>query len=163
MPESWVLSEEVTPEVRIRRATEADLPRLVELLQQLSLGDNRELPAEPLPESYRAALRQIEADPRQRLLVAECEGRVVATLTLGIVPNLSHRGRPWAFVENVVVDAAERSKGYGEVLMRYAIEEARVAGCYKLVLTSNKRRHEAHRFYERLGFVASHEGFRMLF
>ena len=163
LPESWVVSEEVTPEVLVRRATEGDLARLVELLSQLSLGDDRESPVQPLPESYRAALREIEADPRQELLVAECGGRVVATLALGVVANLSHRGRPWAFVENVVVDEAERSKGYGEVLMRHAIERARAAGCYKLVLTSNKRRRHAHRFYERLGFVATHEGFRMLF
>jgi GNAT superfamily N-acetyltransferase len=153
----------VIPEVRIRRATEADLPRLVELLQQLSLSDNRESPTTPLPESYRAALRQIEADPRQQMLVAERQGRIAATLVLGIVANLSHRGRPWAFIENVVVDSAERGKGYGEALMRYAIDQARTAGCYKLVLTSNKQRLDAHRFYQRLGFEASHEGFRMLF
>jgi GNAT superfamily N-acetyltransferase len=64
-------------------------------------------------------------------------------------------------VENVVVDAAERGSGLGELLMRHALEEARRAGCYKLALTSNKRRAGAHRFYQRLGFHASHEGFRI--
>jgi GNAT superfamily N-acetyltransferase len=144
----------------IRRATEADLPRIVELLSQLSLDDDRESPAEPLPESYHAAFRDIEADPRQRILVAEVGGRVMATATLGIVPNLSYRGRPWAFVENIVVDGSARRKGYGEALLRYAIEEARRAGCYKVSLTSNKRRVEAHRFYQKMGFAATHEGFR---
>ena len=134
----------------------------MELLSQLSLGDDRDSPAEPLPESYRAALRQIEADPRQQLLVAEAKGRVVATGTLGIIPNLSYRGRPWAFVEGLVVDSSARAKGYGEALLRYAIEEARRAGCYKISLTSNKRRTEAHRFYQKMGFVATHEGFRLL-
>jgi GNAT superfamily N-acetyltransferase len=152
----------VTPRFTIRRATEADLPRIVELLSQLSLDDDRDSPAEPLPESYRAAFRQIEADPRQQLLVAEAEGRVVATGTLGIVPNLSYRGRPWAFVEGLVVDSSARGKGYGEGLLRYAIEEARHAGCYKVSLTSNKRRTEAHRFYQKMGFAATHEGFRVL-
>ena len=162
MAESPVASEQVTPRFTIRRATEADLPRIVELLSQLSLGDDRDTPAEPLPENYRAALRQIEADPRQQLLVVEAEGHVVATGTLGIIPNLSYRGRPWAFVEGLVVDSSARGKGYGEALLRYAIEEARRAGCYKVSLTSNKRRTEAHRFYEKLGFVATHEGFRLL-
>jgi GNAT superfamily N-acetyltransferase len=150
------------PRLTIRRATEADLPRIVELLSQLALGDDRDSPVEPLPESYAAALHEIEADTRQQLLVAETRSRVVATATLGIVPNLSYRGRPWAFVEGLVVDVSERREGYGEALMRYAIEEARGAGCYKLSLTSNKRRSEAHLFYQKLGFAASHEGFRLL-
>jgi GNAT superfamily N-acetyltransferase len=95
--------------------------------------------------------------------VAEAEGHVVATATLGIVPNLSYRGRSWAFIESIVVDYPARRKGYGEALVRYAIEEARRAGCYKVSLTSNKRRPEAHRFYEKLGFTATHEGFRLTF
>ena len=162
MAKPRVASEQVTPRFTIRRATEADLPRIVELLSQLSLGDDRDSPAEPLPESYRAAFHQIEADSRQQLLVAEAEGRVVATATLGIIPNLSYRGRPWAFMEGLVVDSSARGKGYGEALLRYAIEEARRAGCYKVSLTSNKRRVEAHRFYQKMGFAASHEGFRVL-
>jgi GNAT superfamily N-acetyltransferase len=160
--ESRVAGKQVTPRFTIRRATEADLPRIVELLSQLSLGDDRDSPAEPLPERYRAAFRQIEADSRQQLLVAEAGGRVVATASLGIIPNLSYRGRPWAFVEGLVVDSSARGKGYGETLLRYAIEEARGAGCYKVSLTSNKRRPEAHRFYQKMGFAASHEGFRLL-
>ena len=158
--EPGVASEPVTPRFTIRRATEADLPRIVELLSQLSLDDDRDSPAEPLPESYRAAFSQIEADPRQQLLAVEAGGRVMATATLDIVPNLSYRGRPWAFVESIVVDPTARRKGYGEALLRYAIEEARRAGCYKVSLTSNKRRVEAHRFYQKMGFAATHEGFR---
>ena len=151
-------------DARIRDATEADLPRLVELLAQLSLDDApRERLGHPLPESYRAALQQIEADPRQRQLVIEARGRVVGTASLIIIPNLSHRGRPWAVIENVVVDEPERGSGYGELLLRYAVEEARRAGCYKLSLTSNKQRKGAHLFYQRLGFRATHEGFRVDF
>jgi GNAT superfamily N-acetyltransferase len=159
--ESPAASEQATPRLTIRRARQADLPRIVELLSQLSLGDDRDPPTLPLPEGYRVAFRQIEADPRQQLLVAEVDGQVVGTATLGIVPNLSYRGRPWAFVESIVIDHPARGRGYGEALLRYAIEEARRAGCYKVSLTSNKRRSEAHRFYEKLGFVATHEGFRL--
>jgi GNAT superfamily N-acetyltransferase len=147
----------------VRDATEAELPRIVELLAQLSLDDPREDLGPPLPESYREAFRQVAADTRQPQLVLEKRGRVVGTASLIIVPNLSHRGRPYAIVENVVVDSAERGTGYGEELIRHAIEVARRAGCYKLSLTSNKRRSDAHRFYERLGFRATHEGYRVDF
>ena len=77
------------------------------------------------------------------------------------MPNLSHRGTPYAIIENVVVDEKARSKGSGELLMRHAIEAARLAGCYKVSLTSSKLRMEAHRFYARLGFQRTHEAFRM--
>ena len=147
----------------MRDATEADLPRLVELLAQLSLGAPREAVGPPLLESYGRAFQEIEADQRQRTLVVEAEGRVVGCASLIIVPNLSHQGRPYAIVENVVVDAAERGGGYGELLMRHCMAEARRAGCYKLSLTSNKARKDAHRFYQRLGFRATHEGFRVDF
>ncbi len=163
------MSEELASEAppttvaQVRHATEADLPRIVELLAQLSPDEPREELGPPLPEYYRRAFQQIQADPNQRLLLAEAGGRVVGTASLLIVPNLSHQGRPYAIVENVVVDATERGAGYGELLLRHAMEEARRAGCYKLSLTSNKRRTDAHRFYGRLGFQATHEGFRVEF
>jgi GNAT superfamily N-acetyltransferase len=145
----------------VRDAAEDDLPRLVELLAQLSLDAPREDVSAPLKDAYRAAFRAVEADPRQRQLVVEVDGRVAGTASVIIVPNLSHQGRPYAMVENVVVDARERGARYGELLMRRAIEIAREAGCYKLSLTSNKQRKDAHRFYQRLGFRATHEGMRI--
>jgi GNAT superfamily N-acetyltransferase len=151
------------PGISIRDATAADLPRILELVAQLSLDAPREELGPPVPEHYRAAFQAIEADPRQRLLVLEANGRIAGTLVLVVVPNLSHQGRPYALVEDVVVDEAERGAGYGELLMRYAMDAARSAGCYKLVLTSNKRRADAHRFYKRLGLEATSEGFRFDF
>ena len=147
----------------VRDATAGDLPRIVELLAQLSLDEPREELGPPLPEAYGKGFQQIERDPKQRLLLVQAQGEVAGAVVLIIVPNLSHRGRPYAIVENMVVDAAARGDGHGELLLRYAIEEARRAGCYKLSLTSNKRRKDAHRFYERLGFEATHEGFRVEF
>jgi len=147
----------------VRDATEEDLPRLLDLLTQLELDEPREALGTPLPEAYRAAFRAIEADPRQRLLVLEAGGRILGSLVLIIVPNLSHQGRPYALIENVVVDAAERGAGLGELLMRYTMNEAQRSGCYKVSLTSNKRRPDAHRFYQRLGFRAASEGFRVDF
>ncbi len=147
----------------IRPARTEDLPVLVAMYQDLSLeGESREEPSQPLPEAYGQAFQQIEADHRQHLLVAQAGGRIMATLALIIVPNLTYVGRPWAAIDNVVVARDERGKGYGEALMRHAAEEARRAGCYKVSLTSNKHRSDAHRFYERLGFVATHEGYRLM-
>ncbi len=156
-----ISTEPPAPKPTIRAATAADLPRIIELVAQLSMDEPREELGPPLPERYREVFQEIEADPRQRLLVLEAQGRVVAALALIIVPNLTHTGRPYAIVENVVVDEPERGAGYGEMIMRHAIEEARRAGCYKVSLTSNKGRPDAHRFYERLGFRATHEGYRV--
>ncbi len=161
MASSWIATEQLPSEAKVRDATEADLPRLVQLLAQLPLTTPREDPGSPLAESYLRAFREIEADPRQRLLVVEVATQVTGSATLIIVPNLSHHGRPFAIVENIIVDASARSAGYGELLLRYVIEETQRAGCYKLSLTSYKRRTDAHRFYQRLGFQATHEGYRV--
>jgi GNAT superfamily N-acetyltransferase len=144
--------------VKIRTATRNDLPRLVELVDQLSIEQSREDSAY----DYLPAFEAIEADSRQTLFVAEDEqGGLVGTLVLIVVANLSHRGRPWAIIENVVVDEEHRGKGVGEQLVRHAVGLAREAGCYKVALASNKQRDDAHRFYRRLGFTATHEGFRV--
>jgi GNAT superfamily N-acetyltransferase len=147
----------------IRDVVEADLPRVVELLVQLSPDVPHDDPGPPLPSAYGRAFEEITVDSRQRLLVLEVEGRILGTLALIIVPNLTHGGRPYAIVENVVVDSSERGNGHGEALMRFAMAEAELAGCYKLALTSNKQRADAHRFYRRLGFETRHEGFRIDF
>jgi N-acetylglutamate synthase-like GNAT family acetyltransferase len=147
---------------QVREATEADLPRIVELLAQLD-PDNpeREDQSSPLPYDYHLAFRRIDATPGLCVLVIESGKQIAGTLALVIVPNLSHRGAPYAIIENVVVDGSKRSSGYGEALIRDAVERARKAGCYKVSLTSNKRRQDAHRFYIRLGFEPTHEGFRI--
>lgn len=146
---------------KIRPATEADLPRIVELLAQLSPDDpSREDTSSPLPYNYHLVFREM-AQGKQHLLVAESRGKLIGTLVLVVVPNLSRRGTPYGIIENVVVDEKHRSKGIGEALITRAVDEARKIGCYKVTLTSNKRRTEAHRFYERLGFARTHEAFRI--
>ncbi len=143
-----------------REAIEADLPRLLELLSQLSPDAPPEEYA-AAGEEYRRAFEEVRGDRRQRLFVLEQEGRIVATAVLVVLPNVSHRGRPYALVENVVVDADARRGGHGARLLAHIIEQAKSAGCYKITLTSNKRRSDAHRFYEGLGFTATSEGFRL--
>lgn len=139
----------------IRDATLDDLPALVRLHAQLS-----DEPVSECTPRHRAAFAAVSADPRQRLLVVEQDGVVVGTAVLVIVPNLGHDGAPYALIENVVVDEAVRGQRHGERLLRSMIDEARAAGCYKVVLTSRKSRTDAHRFYKRLGFDATSEGFR---
>ncbi len=148
---------------RVRVATEADLPRVVELLAQLSIDDPREQPGSPLPDVYTEAFRRMQADNEQRLLVLENDERIVGSLVLLIISNLTHQGRPYATVENVIVDESSRGSGRGRQLMEFAIDEAKRAGCYKIALTSHKSRTAAHRFYENLGFESTHDAYRIEF
>ena len=146
----------------VRRATEADLPRIVALLQQLSLdGAQREDPGPPLPQNYVDTFRVIDADPNNDLLVAEHHGEIAGTFQLTIIPALRRGGIRTAMVEAVVVDERVRGQRVGEAMMRWAVDEARRRGCDNVHLTSNKARTDAHRFYERLGFQKTHEGLRL--
>ncbi len=144
----------------VREATRADLPRLVELLAQLSPGDPSREDSSRMA-LYTESFDAVERDSSYHLLVIEDRGRITGTLALIVIQNLSHRGAPFAIIENVVVDGADRGKGYGEMLINQAIVLAREHGCYKVTLTSNKRRTDAHRFYDRLGFQRTHEAFRL--
>jgi len=150
------------PKPTIREATEVDLPQVVELLAQLApdIADREDL-SSPLPYEYHLMLRRILETAGQHVFVLVERKRIVGSLALAITPNLSHKASPWAIIENMVVDEKSRSKGYGEMLIRHAIEQARKAGCYRVSLTSNKRRTDAHRFYDRMGFQRTHEAFRM--
>ena len=105
--------------------------------------------------------RTLADDPRQKVLVAEEEGRVIATVTLIVIPNLGHGNKPWAAVENLVVEEKFRGRGIGAKLLEEAARLARDAGSYKIVLSSNLLRKEAHAFYRHLGWQESHVGFSL--
>lgn len=143
----------------IRRATADDLSAIIALLADDPIGAARESPDDREP--YVASFKAIEADPNQLLVVGERAGRVVATMQLTFIPGLSRRGTWRAQIEGVRVASDERGAGHGERLMRWATDRARDQGCALVQLTSDVRRPEAHRFYERLGFVASHTGFKL--
>ena len=145
--------------VVLRRATAADLPALVRLLADDQLGTARD-GGDLTP--YRRAFAAIDTDPAQLLVVAEADGAVVGTLQLTIIPGLARRGALRAQVEAVRVGADRRGRGLGGAMMAWVIEEARRRGCALVQLTTDKRRTDAHRFYERLGFAASHEGMKLL-
>lgn len=143
----------------LRDATAADLPAIVAMLADDKLGSTREDPEDLAP--YREAFAEVDADPNQRLVVAERDGTLVGTFQLSFIPGVSQRGLKRAMIESVRVATTERGSGLGTEMMRWAIEEARRAGCQQVQLTSNAERPDAHRFYERLGFTDSHEGFKL--
>jgi GNAT superfamily N-acetyltransferase len=146
----------------IRRATEADLPVIVHLFSIPDEGGVKtDHPGPPLDPRYREALAAIAEDPNNALLVAEVEGRVAGVFHLTIIQYVANRGARVAQIESVIVDPSLRGRGIGEAMMRWAIDEARRRGCFRVQLTSNKARLRAHRFYKRLGFVASHEGMKL--
>ncbi|GAA2791492.1 GNAT family N-acetyltransferase [Kitasatospora paracochleata] len=146
-------------DLTIRRATADDLPAIVAMLADDPLGATRESPDDPAP--YRAAYERIAADPHQHLVVAERSGRVVGTLQLTLVPGLSRRGATRAVIEAVRIHADERGAGLGTDLIEWAVATSRRLGADLVQLTSDATRTDAHRFYERLGFTASHLGFKL--
>jgi GNAT superfamily N-acetyltransferase len=146
----------------IRRATESDIPRILELYVQLAFGGARGgKDRESIRTDYSRVFEEIDSFNGCELFVAEDEGKVVGTAMYVIVPNLSHTGLPWTIVENVVVDGECRRKGIGKLLMDYAAAKSKEAGCYKVQLLSHKTRTEAHRFYQSIGYKPSAEGFRL--
>ena len=146
-------------DLEIRPATTDDLSAIVGMLADDPLGAQRESPDDLAP--YLAALERLSSDPNQHLVVATREDRVVGTLQLTIVPGLSRRGATRSIIEGVRIHADERGSGLGSRLIEWAIEESRRQNCQLVQLTSDSTRTDAHRFYERLGFTASHVGFKM--
>ena len=144
--------------VTMRTAEAADLPAILRLLADDPLGKTRESAVEA---PYQAAFAAITADPNQEVVVAELEGRVVGCFQLSFIPGLSRRGAWRAQIESVRIDSALRGQGAGQAMMAWAIAKARARGCALAQLTTDKRRSDAHRFYARLGFVASHEGMKL--
>jgi GNAT superfamily N-acetyltransferase len=143
-----------------RLARRADLAAIVALLADDALGATRELVADPPLPAYVAAFEAIDADPNNELVVACCGDAVVAVLQLTYTPYLVQQGAWRATIEGVRVASTQRSQGIGAALFEHAFERARVRGCRIVQLTTDKRRPDARRFYERLGFVASHDGMK---
>jgi GNAT superfamily N-acetyltransferase len=146
-------------DLEIRAAVTEDVPAIVGMLADDPLGSQRESPDDLTP--YLAALDRLTVDPNQHLLVAVREGRVVGTLQLTVIPGLSRKGATRSIIEAVRVHADERGSGLGTQLIEWAIAESRRQDCQLVQLTSDATRADAHRFYERLGFTASHVGFKL--
>ena len=146
-------------DLAIRPATADDVAAIVAMLADDPLGAQRESPDDLAP--YLTALERLASDPNQHLVVAVRDGRVVGTLQLTVIPGLSRRGTVRSIIEGVRIHGDERGSGLGTQLIDWAIDESRRQGCQLVQLTSDNTRTDAHRFYERLGFTASHVGFKL--
>jgi GNAT superfamily N-acetyltransferase len=144
--------------VRLRRAAAADVPALVRLMADDTISAGRES-SDLAP--YERAFARIDADPDQLLVVGEVDGEPACTLQLTVIPGLARGGALRGQVEAVRVRSDLRSRGIGDALLRWAADELRSRGCAVAQLTTDKRRLDAHRFYARLGWVNSHEGFKI--
>jgi ribosomal protein S18 acetylase RimI-like enzyme len=153
-----VSRREIADGVYTRSAVEADLPSIVTLLAQIH---NDRPPLEP-NEREIAAFHEILGSPFRGILVAEGDG-LVGMLDLFIVANLTRGGRPWAGIENFVIDERHRRRGIGRGLLEVALGVARDAGCYKVQLVSHAKRDAAHGLYDALGFTAPVRGYRRYF
>jgi len=143
----------------IREATLDDLPAILAMLAEDTIPADRETdPADP---RYRAAFDTISADPNQMLVTAEIEGRVIGTLQLSFIPGLSFRGARRGQIEAVRIASDIRGQGLGSKLIDWAVERCRERDCFMVQLTSSNPRTDAHRFYERLGWSQSHQGFKL--
>lgn len=151
----------VNSKISFRNAARDDLPEVVRLLADDPLGAQRERYELPLPAGYLAAFDAIEADPNNELVVACIGKRVVGVLQLTFIPYLTYQGAWRALIEAVRVDSGARSAGIGKALLERAIARSRERGCRLVQLTTDKSRAHARRFYEKLGFVASHEGMKL--
>lgn len=151
--------------ISLRRALPADLPAIVALLADDSLGAGREQNQDMTP--YEQAFEAIDADPAHLLVVGELvspgaeTGQVIATFQLSFLPGLSRQGAWRSQLEAVRVAESLRGQGIGNLMVQWAIDESRRRGCTLMQLTTHKSRTAAHRFYERLGFDASHEGMKL--
>jgi ribosomal protein S18 acetylase RimI-like enzyme len=147
------------PGITVRKARRDDVEAIVRMLVDDQLGATRDS-ADDL-EPYLRAFDAIDADPQQLLVVATSNDEPVATLQLTIIPGLARQGALRGQIEAVRVRSDHRSAGVGGDLVQWAVDESRRRGCALVQLTSDTSRTAAHRFYERLGFVASHTGFKL--
>ncbi len=148
--------------IAFRTAVAADLADIVDLLADDKLGRSRESPGLPLDQRYLDAFAAIAADANQQLVVAVAGTEVVGTLQLSFIPGIARRGAWRGLIEAVRIAAPYRSAGLGQQMFEWAIARCKARGCSLVQLTTDKARADAHRFYEKLGFVSSHEGYKLI-
>jgi len=144
-----------------RTALRSDVPAIVGLLADDPLGAGREVVTESVDAAYWRAFDALAGDPRNTVVVAELAGSIVGTMQLILIPSLTRRGGLRMEIEGVRVASAHRRTGIGRRMIAWAVAEARDQGCTLVQLTTDKRRTDARRFYESLGFEATHEGLKL--
>lgn len=145
-----------------RKATLEDLPSIIAMFANDKLGKTRERYENPLPKVYIDAFKRIDEDKNQELIVVVNElNEIIGTLQLTFLQYLNRLGSLRAQIESVHIKQEYRGKGYGKTMFEWAINRAKQQGAVLIQLTSDKKRPEAIKFYERLGFTASHEGLKL--
>ncbi|MGD6803861.1 GNAT family N-acetyltransferase [Rossellomorea aquimaris] len=144
-----------------REAREHDVDTIVKMLSDDILGSKRERYEHPLPNSYMQAFKAIDKDPNNELIVACLEGEVIGVLQITFTPYLTHQGSWRATIEGVRTSSRVRGLGAGTEMMEWAIQRAKDRDCHLIQLTTDKQRPEALRFYEKIGFEATHEGMKL--
>jgi GNAT superfamily N-acetyltransferase len=148
--------------MKFRKATRSDTPSIVQLIANDKLGQIREKYADPLPQKYYDAFDNISIDPNQELIVVENDQHeIIGTLHLTFIQYLTYQGGIRAQIEAVRIREDLRGDGIGQRMFEWAIQRAKERNAHLLQLTTDKQRPEAFRFYEKLGFKASHEGMKM--
>ncbi len=146
----------------IRKAAKEDVPFIVAMIANDPLGKLRENYKDPLPKTYMNAFQRIQEDENQELVVMESDSKhVIGTLQLSFIPYLTYQGGIRAHIEAVRLHENYRGNGIGQLLFEWAIKNARARGAHVVQLTTDKKRPEALKFYEKLGFKASHEGLKL--
>jgi GNAT superfamily N-acetyltransferase len=148
-------------QLTFRKAEKNDLDPIVEMLADDALGKGRERYIHPLPESYMQAFQAIDADPNNELIVVCRETEIIGVMQMTFTPYLTHQGSWRATIEGVRTSSVVRGQGTGTQMIKWAIERAKERGCSLVQLTTDKQRAEALRFYQKLGFSATHEGMKM--
>jgi GNAT superfamily N-acetyltransferase len=154
------VTQGVVEAVTIREARESDLAGIVALHEADSIGKHGDCWADETAPRYRKAFAVLAAHPDHHVFVAEMDGRVVGSFILSLLPGLTGQGATHAELRSVQVDHAIRSQGIGAKMVAFAEDRARTLGATSMQLTSNLKRIDAHRFYERLGYAKSHAGFK---
>lgn len=147
--------------ITFRRATRADLEAIVDMLVDDPIGATREDGSRPLNARYIAGFEAVDRDPNQLLAVVEDAGTVIGSLQITFIPSVSRLGMWRGQVEGVRIAKSRRGEGLGRQMLEWAIGACRRRDCRLVQLTMDKTRTESHRFYEALGFTASHEGFKL--
>lgn len=148
-------------EITFREAVREDLDQIVEMLADDMLGSKRERYELPLPDCYVQAFQAIDADPNNELIVACKDSKVIGVQQITFTPHIARQGGWRATIEGVRTASSQRGKGVGYQLITWAIERAKERNCQLIQLTTDKERSEALRFYQKLGFTASHEGLKL--
>lgn len=147
--------------INFRKATRSDVSDIVRLLAEDDIASNREQYTEPLQSSYYTAFDVINTDKNNWLIVAELDNKIIGTLQLTFITYLTYQGGKRAQIEGVRTDKSVRGKGVGNAMLKWAIQKAKEEGCHVVQLTTDKKRPDALSFYEKLGFIASHEGLKL--